>query len=285
MQCDPHVESAKEAFQAYPIKVIDYFKKSQEEIAEIVDVFRPTYIIILGAVTDHIKVESLALFQRYYNVKIIYLVPEASHPDWKAQLDKLKSFVNLIVNLDGDYAWDPERKNYTTLAIYGQKAYDIQKHNNWNDRPINVGFCGGMGSLQSSRKRLIDYLKSLEILTTFPFIETCDTYNQYVDFMMSCKIVVNAAGSSDDKSKHVKGRLVEAGLAGCCLIEEEGSPISLWFEQGSYFTFTTPEHCAQVIEYLLKNPEIAANAANKLYKQVREKYSPRKVWDEIITRC
>lgn len=288
MQCEPHIASVLEL--GVEVIVFDYFvQHAHAKILNIFNAIKPTHVIVLGGATDHLQAATLIELKR--SAKVIYLCPEASHPDWKAHLDKLSVGIDLIVNLDGNYDWDPERKHHTTLAIYGTKAYGgSMQPGSWKDRPVDVGFCGGLGSLNSSRKRLIDYLIKEDRLTIFPFIETNGTYQQYADFMRSCKIIVNAAGSSDDRSKHVKGRVLEAGLAICCLLEEEGSPINQWFKDGSYYTFSSPEDCKEKIDYLLSikakswHEDSPFKRALSLCKEVYTTYSPKKMWKEIFEK-
>lgn len=278
MQCEPHIASVLEL--GVEVIVFDYFvDNAHEKILNIANCIHPTHVIVLGGATDHLELRTLLELKK--TSKVILLVPEASHPDWKAYLDKLENGTDLIVNLDGNYDWDPERKHHTTLAIYGQQPYWHIQHL----KDIDVGFCGGPGAPGTMRQRLIDYLKEQNSITVFPFIEEPGTYQQYADFMKKCKIIVNAAGSSGDKSKHVKGRVIEAGLARCCLLEEVGSPIDQWFSKRSYFTFSSPENCKEQIDRLLVHDQSSSlYAAAILNEEVYTKYNPRKMWKEIFDK-
>lgn len=219
---------------------------------------------------------------RNHGIKTIALIPEASHPDWDRLIQRFHgadSF-DLIVNLDGNKNWNDRGKGLTTLAIFDQRPYE---NVGTISRVHDVGFCGGSGGPGTMRERLISHLKHVGLLTEFPFNETRGTYQSYADFMMSCKIIVNAAGSAGDRSKHVKGRVIEAGLAGCCLLEEAGSPIHEWFSYNCFFTYDSPEDCEKQIRVLLNyHPDGITRRAEALSREVRTKYSPRVLWDQVL---
>lgn len=312
MQCDPHVNSIFEygvpqfmppvghysdpfPYVEREIEVFNYYvDDSNQRILNEVANFRPTHVIWLGTCGGPYQTHRETLQEiRKTGAKTIALCPEASHPDWDRLIQEFydAECFDLIVNLDGDPNWNDRGRGLTTLAVYGTKPYDRVNSHPWDARPIPVGFCGGSGSPGTMRERLVSHMRcvrghnNIGLLTEFPFIENPGTYQLYADFMMMSKFIVNAAGSGEDRSKHVKGRVLEAGLAGCCLIEEEGSPIGQWFSSDCYYTFQSPEHCVELIRYLTElYPERAATAARKLSDEVRTKYSPERLWSQIFSR-
>lgn len=286
MQCDPHVASIYEAdFRDTEIREFDYFiQPANLKVLQEALEFKPTHVICLGACGSPYDIQKETFKQLRKTAKTILLCPEASHPEWHKLIQSYYDYdcLDLIVNLDGAY-WEQQDKGHTTLAIYGVEPYRKYPYRIWQKRPINVGFCGGVGGPGTMRLKLLDYLKEQKLVTIFNFIETRGTYQQYADFMMSCKIVVNCAGSSGDRSKHVKGRVVEAGLAGACLLEEVGSPIAKWIREGSYFTFHGLEDCKNQIEFLLSHPEQARISASYLHDDVIMDFHPKRQWQKIFS--
>lgn len=296
MQCDPHVSSLKECWNGVggkAFKVFDYFcEDSDNAILDIAHEFEPTHVIWIGTCGGPYETKAETFQELRKKSKTIMICPEASHPDWDRLIQEFydKDSFDLIINIDGNPNWGHRQgKGLTTLAMYGQRAYQMD-HNyyHWRNRPIDVGFCGGSGYPGTMRQRLVHHLtmvrrhNNMPLLTQFPFIECPGTYQLYADFMRMTKIAVNSCGSGEDRSKHVKGRVVEAGLAGCCLIEEEGSPIGLWFSKESYFTFETPEHCEAIIYEILSDPTEAIKRRDNFCNETRRKYTPYKMWDEIF---
>lgn len=287
-QCDPHVGSIlqlEKDRKDIEVVVRDYFvEKVDLEITEWAAFYKPDVIVWLGVCGGpHQPSPNTFLLMRQSGIKTIMLCPEASHPDWHALIQTFiteKSF-DLIVNLDGT----PSDTAFTTLAIYDQRPYANPKP--WSERSVDVGFCGGCGGPDTMRKRLLEHLKGSKNFkfVEAPFVDVPGTYQTYADFMMDCKIIVNSAGSSGDKSKHVKGRVIEAGLAGCTLLEEEGSPITKWFNGSCYLSFSDPQNCEDIAGYLLGigSGDAQRTAAN-LSRHVRALYSPEVLWEQIFAK-
>lgn len=285
-QCDPHVGSILQYAEGHPgieVVVKDYFVSDVDnQITEWAAHHQPNVIIWLGVCGSVNQPRPLTFWLlRKSGIKTIMLCPEASHPDWDAVIETFRTqeSFDLIVNLDGKAF----PYGMTTLAIYDQRPY-AKAPIPWAERKYDVGFCGGVGFIGTMRQKLISHFRNVKscIFMEFPFTERCGTYQDYADFMMNCRVIINSAGSSGDKSKHVKGRVIEAGLAGCALVEEEGSPIDEWFSQGTYELFSHPVQAEMLVLDLLANPERAQVQATKLFLEVREKYSPQKIWAQVL---
>lgn len=288
-QCDPHEASIYQAKQKdWEIRSFDYYcANSDERILEQARQFMPTHVVWLGVCGGAYETRKETFKELRRNARTIALVPEASHPDWDRLIQTFYDYdcFDLIVNLDGNSAWNDRGMGLTTLAIYDQRPYAKYRDFEWRKRPIDVGFCGGSGSFGTMRQKLTDHLREAGVLTELRFVDIPGTYQVYADFLMNCKIVVNAAGSGNDRSLHVKGRVIEAGLAGCCLLEQSDSPTWQWFGVGSFFEFTDPEHCQWLINDLLKgSADRALCAAENLAREVRTNYSPEKLWGQIFER-
>ena len=110
-----------------------------------------------------------------------------------------------------------------------------------------------------------------------------DSYREHVQFMKRCRMIINISDTGSGQRHHVKGRILEAGFAGCALLEDAESPIGDWFPPDCYITYRDPRHAAELIEGL---PDEAIDAAARaLAAHVREHYGAAKIYGEIIERA
>lgn len=108
-------------------------------------------------------------------------------------------------------------------------------------------------------------------------------YSEHVAFLLSCQMVVNVSISGSGDAHQIKGRVLEAGWAGCALLETEGSPIATWMPQGSYFIYHDADHAQSLIESL--TDEQITKSAVILSQYVRSHYHPRQIYGEILKRA
>lgn len=298
-QCEPHVGSIvqfAEQSKEYEVIVKDYFVADVDnQVTEWVAHYQPDYLVWLGVCGSVYQPTPTRFWIfRKSGVKTIMLCPEASHPDWDKVIKEFHEHdsFDLIVNLDGNEKWDKRDKGFTTLAIFDQRPYR-KPQLPLKDRPIDVGFCGGVGFTGTMRQRLVDHFKKVSSLKfeELPFKfswQGGESYQEYADFMMSCKIIINPAHSSNENVLHVKGRVIETGLAGCMLLEQNGSPINEWFSGEVCYFFETPQTAENVARYILSELRIGSDYAHpypvNLQKQVLEKYSPDKLWSAIFNK-
>lgn len=104
----------------------------------------------------------------------------------------------------------------------------------------------------------------------------------YADFLRRCRASINVAEVGGPiKAKHVKGRVVESGLAGCMLLEQAGSPTSEWFQTGiDYLEYEGPDDIRRIVS----DPGFR-NQAAELGGRLREKmaaHHPRLFWQRVI---
>lgn len=109
-----------------------------------------------------------------------------------------------------------------------------------------------------------------------------DAYGSYAAWLMRCRAVVN--DSTLDGGHAVKNRVIEAGLAGCCLFEMKGSPLVDWgFTPGvDYLQYdpAKPEAVVAVTE-MPEYAELAATFGARLREKVR-RFHPSKFWQRIM---
>ncbi len=133
---------------------------------------------------------------------------------------------------------------------------------------------------KTNRDNVIHNLLEDAVVTTRRRVSET-SYAEHADFMMSCLMMLNTSTSGSGASHHIKGRVLESGMAGCALLESEGSPIAEWFPEGSYFLYRDAAHARQLIQTLSRS-EIEASAA-LLSQYVRNHYHPRQIYGEILS--
>ena len=136
---------------------------------------------------------------------------------------------------------------------------------------------------RTSRDQVVWDLESSKDTITVRQRTSKSPYIEHAAFLLSCHMIVNTSASGSGDTHHIKGRVLEAGWAGCALLESDGSPISEWMPEGSFFIYRDIEHAKNLIDSLTDN-EISASAT-MLRKYVQDHYHPRKIYGEILKRA
>lgn len=136
---------------------------------------------------------------------------------------------------------------------------------------------------QTARDHVIWNLGDAEECVTVRRRSLISLYSDHAAFMLSCQLIINFSATGTGTMHHIKGRVLEAGWAGCALLESKGSPIAKWLPEGSYFIFCDVDHARSLIDRLT-DEEIMASAA-LLSRHVRENYHPRQIYGEILERA
>ncbi len=212
---------------------------------------------------------------------VVLLSGDLSDPPWWPYLHTFydEKCFDLAVNFDGNPRW-PKPDNYLELLTpIAHEFYMSPKP--LAQRLIRFGFCGGCAS--PSRWEIIGYLVDHAGLKIKPREETYGTYDRYARWMMECQLTVNVPFSGSDDSRQVKGRVLEAGLAGTCLLEHESSAAQHWFEAGvDYVVYRTREEAAALSRELLADVPRMEAIAQRLQKKVREQHSPEIFWKRVF---
>lgn len=104
-------------------------------------------------------------------------------------------------------------------------------------------------------------------------------YNDYADYIKGCQILLNISHTGTGKTHHVKLRIVEAGFAGCGLLEMRQAPTCNWVPEELLFLYTDIEEAAEIIKSAKITEKAAAYSA-----YIRENYSPQKIYETILAR-
>ena len=241
----------------------------------------PDLILICGladaAKSPHIT--SLVSLRQF--CPVVLLSGDLSDPPWWPfiKVYAARGCFDLIVNFDGNTHWPKSDNSLDLLTPIPQSFFPMPKP--LTDRLIPFGWAGGAAS--PSRAEIINYLREHAGLKIMPRDERYGTYQRYANFLMECKLTVNVPHSGSDNSEQVKGRVLESGLAGTCLIEHEASAAKNWFEPGvDYAVYRTKEEAAAIAKQLLADLPRAQAIALSLQRKVREHHSPDIFWRKVF---
>ena len=102
----------------------------------------------------------------------------------------------------------------------------------------------------------------------------------YVRYIKGCQILLNISHTGSGKAHHVKVRIVEAGFAGCALLEMKQAPTCHnWIPEECLLLYANVEEAAEIIR--------SANVERKalaLGEYVRENYSPQRIYQSILAQ-
>ncbi len=126
-------------------------------------------------------------------------------------------------------------------------------------------------------------LESAEDIITVRRRTPISLYSEHAAFLLSCQMIINTSASGSGAVHQIKGRVLEAGWAGCALLESVGSPIADWLPENSYFLYSDVSHVKRLLESL--TTEQITESAAVLSQYVRENYHPRQIYGEILDLC
>lgn len=198
----------------------------------------------------------------------------ADHP-WHPVLDtyRCQECFDLQVALDGDGDAPVDLAVLTPVVSGPFEEYGP-------NRDIHCGFSGSVGK-RGIRAEIIQALEKHDCLTVRRRLKT-DGYDDHIWFLQRCRLLLNTSWTGTEKTHHVKGRVLEAGWAGCALLEPYFSPTCEWFPENCYFSYKSTGHALEIIRTVPQSA-IEGRAAN-LAKYCRKHYHPRQIYGQILER-
>ena len=231
---------------------------------------------------------------------IFYIGPNKGTgiPSWETlrQLRKIAPSVNLCSDAQ-DKPWHPILAKYRSKGCFDLQVsidgasgapVDFATLTPVDTRPflgperprdIRCGFSGSVGrwNFRSEMVLALEWFGGLTVRRR----EGEGTYQDHVDFLRRSRMLLNSSFTGTGHAHHIKGRVLEAGWAGCCLLESEGSPIAEWFPKGCWLSYRTAQEAAAVIKET-DDATIEACAA-KLSEAVRFIYRPDLIYGDILS--
>ena len=214
----------------------------------------------------------------------IHILHDGSEELWKPLLHEYREqeVFTVTVNIDGNNEWESGHNDITALTPIAPSFYKNQRP--LLERPIKFGFAGGYAS--PSRREIVEYLIEHAGLIVPKRNEKYGSYQAYADFLCSCQIALNVPFTGSDNASQVKGRVVEAGLAGCVLMEHYMSPISSW-NIGLHWDFRpyeSKEECAKRVMALLNDFKTMIVFSTNLRQNILQSHTPAIFWPRVLER-
>lgn len=197
---------------------------------------RPSVIIYIGAIRQYHNAhvpDTETLCRTGRHAPMVHLCSDAADTPWWPVLEEYNAAnaFRLQVSIDGCYDSPIARFGRVELTPVDPACFPDDAP--WGDRPHALGFAGGVG-LRGDVLEPLRRAGAIEVLGGYGKLR----YEYVCAFYSTCRLVLNDARTGTGTRRHVKGRFVEAALAGALLVEPEDSPARDWFAPGKdYLTW------------------------------------------------
>lgn len=269
------------------------------EIYEKAKSLSPDMMVYVGACSGNIP--SPGIFAKIRNdvCPTVHFCSDAADEPWWGTLknyDDAGSF-SAQVALDGNKNWPLHEKEITALTPIDPAHYPdpIIPH---ADRKILFGFAGNPGSVSKlkdgrvvGRRPMVASMMQfgLKIRPRTPGLakiaDAVATYKEAAAYMADTRIMPNFNQTGSFDRQHVKGRVVEAGWAGCLLLEPTGSPAKDWFEPGvDYMEYASMDEARGIHDMYRDKPEETQAFGMRLRKRVENEHGPKQFWNKIFKK-
>ena len=267
-----------------------------EDILKEVRGYSPDICVYVGACSG--RMPSADVFRDIKNSvcpTVAFISDAADEPWWSKvrEFDQKRAFT-VQVALDGGGDWPKADNHISALTPLDPSVFPnpIRPH---KDRTAFFGFCGNPGAahrhIPMGRMPFISQMKTEGLhfrprspSNAEPRLDA-KTYADAANFMSNVCLMPNFSFTGSYMRHHVKGRAVEAGWAGCLLMELSQSPLKNWFTPGEDFLeFTTMEDAKAILERFKGKPSESQAFGERLRKKVETEHSPQAFWKRIIDK-
>jgi len=264
------------------------------EVLAAVKEYSPDVIVYVGACKGNSPSPACFKSLRDFAPTVHFCSDAADEPWWEELItfDRVGSF-NVQVALDGNKNWPLHNTQITALTPIDPACFPNPPTPH-ADRSVYFGFAGNVGSVSKlkdgrvvGRRPLVAAMMEFGLQVRQRDHESFkDTYPQAAKYMADCRITPNFPATGSYDRMHVKGRVVETGLAGAMLLEQAGSPTPDWFEKGvDYLEWATMAEAKAIVDKYIRLPEETQAFGERLRAKVMAKHSPEVFWGNIFQRC
>jgi hypothetical protein len=248
------------------------------ELVDFANQVKPDAIAYVGALESHgisnPIPEPEVLKKLRDTAPMIMLCGDACIPEWQPELavyQTVGSF-DVYVSMDGSPSEQPNV--IAKLTPIDARPY---KPLPWAERDIFLGSNSGPGK-GGEAGAVTDLLG-----TTIPgYTQSSD---DMAAFLCRCKVVPNAPESGHQGYDHVKGRVVEAGMAGACLLERTTPATARWFTPGvEYVEYAQMSEARNRLEWIRNNDAEAQQIAQRFHGRVVREHHPEVFWRDVMGR-
>ena len=241
---------------------------------------RPDLVIWIGAIKrmHHSFVPDFDILARVNAIApMVHICSDAADPPWWPDLEEFQAHncFRLQVSIDGNHDSPIGRFGLVRLTPIDPAPFPASP---WASRAHQCGFAGGVGS----RADIIEPLRAaglieLRINHLWPYEEICAFYT-------TCRTIINDARTGTGTRRHVKGRFVEAGLAGAIVIEPGDSPASQWFAAGEdYLVWNSPAEAIAHVRETAGRPD-REEMARRFHAKMMAEHAAEPFWRAVLAR-
>jgi len=272
------------------------------EIGDAIKDYESEVVVYLGGCGGHLpSAEFFAKVNRDIpTVLMCSDAGDAATSPWGPLLrlyDHRDSF-RVVVAIDGNRNWEFSDRHLTLLTPIDPTRYPDPPIPHAQRRMV-FGFAGNIGNFRAVDKhgtpagrrphiaKMQEYgLQYRDRDNTFdPDLPHSQSYQNCCDFLSQCRITPNFSETGSYESHHVKGRVIEVGLAGGMLLEEKGAPTYEWFERGvDYLEWETDAQAKSIVEAFKDKPDETQAMGLRLRKKVLENHNPTKFWTQVMAK-
>lgn len=257
--------------------------------------FRPEVIVYVGACGGNLPSADAFRKLREEVAPTVHFCSDAADDPWwplLADYERAGAF-SLQVALDGVLPAPIAATGLAALTPIDPSFYAgaTLPH---AQRPIGFGFAGNVGQRRRARRGIASSVDprlhaieemqrgglQVRVRTGGP-----ENYHEVAEFLGRTRIIPNFARTGSRSRMHVKGRVIEAGLAGALLLEERGSPTANYFTPDvDYVEWDSPRTTCFQVRKLLTNPGETQGFGDRLRARIAAEHSPAAFWGRIIGR-
>lgn len=224
----------------------------------------------------------------YINANIaptVHICSDAADPPWHDLLRQYHDAGSFTVQvaIDGNPQWPLAATDITCLTPIDPTHYSAEPIAH-AQRTYVCGYAGNGGGPETVRRFFLSELSFRHMVQVRLPVEG-DSYPGYCAFLEQCRMTPNFPHSGSQTAMQVKGRVVEAALAGACLLEMRGAPSSCWFTPGEdYIEYQKAYELINIVAELWAKPEHTQAIALRLREKVLAQHSPAVFWGRIMER-
>lgn len=268
-----------------PIVRYDVPNAQEPDVYAAVKALRPELILYIG--TRWGQQPSTATLARM-NEKLapmVHLCSDAADPPWWDLLREYdeRSCFQVQVAIDGNDNWPGSQRGMTLLTPVDPANFSVTLPH--IARPIACGYGGNPGTNGGVRRSVLWETMSHNLLTVRMRDGSPDTYDDYCRFILQSRMSLNIPHTGTESKYHVKGRVIESGLAGCCLLEIAGSPTNKWFAPDrEYLEYASMDQLRGYIRDLRDSPEETQLRGERLRERILAEHTPQIFWAKVLDR-
>lgn len=269
------------------------------EIIKAAEDYQPDLMVYIGSRWGElVAIENLQRLNAM--APMVHLCSDAADHPWWDMLEEYeaKRCFALQVAIDGNKRWPlhSHQRGLTALTPFDPRRYPVPKKH--TDRPIKFGYGGNMGGKNaaegarpekvSERRKMIDHLRErgmqVRVREDEGTSQFTESYDRYIAFLARCRIMLNLPWSGTQQHMQVKGRVVEAALAGCALLEHKDAPTLDWFPMEDVIQYKDKWSATEAVRQHIDHPEETEAMGLRLREHVLREHGPEAFWGRILER-